>query len=233
MSKQGNPKLFNGAQWRQKKTHTRTLEALRQRDQEFSQAHLYDTVEQHLEYLRRCARELKHTPQMNEVLGGQMIAQRCGGWNRAVAAAGLPIPTRRLADTQTRLYREEYAYQDENFKAISLQEQQKKRAGGEAKAAQEKAKGKAERAAHQERDALWGEAHKDLTYDGLADYLRRCAGELGRAPYSYEVEGGGYIRKYFGTWALALHHAGLEIPTGIQPPTPEQKQALQAKINRC
>lgn len=233
MNKPDKRKVFNGAEWRQKKTAARTIEALRRRDREYSQEHLYDTIEQHLEYLRQCAKEIGHTPQVNEVLGGQMIAQRCGGWTTAIAAAGLPAPKRKIPDSQTRLYRMEYAYQDRNFREISQQEQQQKKAAGEAKIAEGKAKAKAERLARHERDMRWGEEHQDLSYDDLASYLYKCAEEMGRAPYSYEVVGGGYICKYFGTWALALHYAGLDIPTGIQPPTPAQKQELLAKINRC
>ena len=233
MSKQGNPKLFNGAQWRQKKTAARTVEALRQRDREYSQAHLYDTIEQHLEYIRQCAKEIGHTPQVNEVLGGQMIAQRCGGWNIAIESAGLPAPTRKVPDNQTRLYRMEYAYQDKNFKEISKQEQQRKNAAGDAKAAEEKAKEKAERLARHERDMRWGEEHQDLDYDGLASYLYKCATEMGRSPYSNEVVGGGYICMLFGTWALALNYANLPMPSGTKAPTPAERKKLQAKINSC
>lgn len=226
MSKQGKPKIFNGSEWRQKKTISRTVEALRQRDREYSQEHLYDTIEQHLEYIRQCAKEVGHTPQVNEVLGGQMIAQRCGGWNVAIEAAGLPAPTRKVPDNQTRLYRMEYAYQDQHFKEITQKEQQQKKAAGEAK-------GKAERLARHERDMRWGEEHQDLDYDGLASYLHQYATDMGRSPYAYEVIGGGYISKYFGTWALALHYAELPIPTGVKAPTAVQKHALQAKINAC
>ena len=68
-------------------------QALAQQEQEFKQQHEDDTEEQLLSYLRTCAVRLNHTPWPGEIVGGSMIEQRFGSWNRALALAKLPEPT--------------------------------------------------------------------------------------------------------------------------------------------
>ena len=43
-------------------------------------------------YLRSCAMQLHHTPWPGEILGGRLILERTGSWERAVMLAKLPAP---------------------------------------------------------------------------------------------------------------------------------------------
>ena len=67
-------------------------EALELQEQQFQQEHGSDPDEQLLSYLRSCAIKLNHTPCPGEILGGSMIEERFGSWERALALARLPEP---------------------------------------------------------------------------------------------------------------------------------------------
>ena len=43
-------------------------------------------------YLRACAIRLHHTPWPGEIVGGKLILERIGSWERAVMLAKLPAP---------------------------------------------------------------------------------------------------------------------------------------------
>ena len=66
--------------------------ALEAKEEEFRKEHESDTNEQLLSYLRLCAAKLQHSPWPGEILGGTVIAQRFGSWEKALAEAGLPRP---------------------------------------------------------------------------------------------------------------------------------------------
>lgn len=67
-------------------------QALAAREEEFRTEHASDTDEQLLAYLRQCAQTLQHTPWPGEILGGTVIVQRFGSWEKALQAANLPRP---------------------------------------------------------------------------------------------------------------------------------------------
>ena len=91
-------------------------EALEQQELEFRQQHGEDPDEQLLAYLRTCAFRLHHTPWPGEIAGGQLIQERFGSWNRALAQARLPRPgTANLSRSFAR-YRQEEQRQRELYK---------------------------------------------------------------------------------------------------------------------
>ena len=67
-------------------------QALERQEQEFRERHGSDTDAQLLMYLRGCAIRLHHTPWPDEIVGGRMILQRIGSWDRALLLAKLPAP---------------------------------------------------------------------------------------------------------------------------------------------
>ena len=206
-----------------------TNAAMRRKDAEFVAAHRDDTDEQLIAYLQRCAQELGHTPYPREVFGGAMIGERFGGWSRAVDVAGLPYPTHRVSDKGRRIYRKTMKEQSRIFDERQAQKREAIRAVNQEKAVV----AQAEKQARLERDARWGEAHRDMTDDEILEYLRACAEALGHSPYSNEVEGGRYIAERFVSWSIALTEAKLPLPKGVQKPRREQKLAFLARKNGC
>ena len=67
-------------------------QALEQQEQEFREQHKEDTDQELLMYLRACAIRLHHTPWPGEIVGGKLILERIGSWERAVMLAKLPEP---------------------------------------------------------------------------------------------------------------------------------------------
>ena len=67
-------------------------EALEQQELEFREQHQEDTDQELLMYLRVCAIRLHHTPWPGEIVGGKLILERIGSWERAVMLAKLPAP---------------------------------------------------------------------------------------------------------------------------------------------
>lgn len=74
----------------QGKMRKATLEGLR--DKPWAAEHANDSDEQLLDYLRRCAAELGHTPMRREVPGGTYISERFGNWTVALTVAELRLP---------------------------------------------------------------------------------------------------------------------------------------------
>lgn len=68
-------------------------QALKTQEQDFWDAHVADTNEQLLTYLRQCAARLGHTPWPREITGGSFIEQRFGTWKTALLKAKLPRPS--------------------------------------------------------------------------------------------------------------------------------------------
>ena len=67
-------------------------QALGDQEQEFREQHEKNTDGELLLYLRGCAIRLHHTPWPGEILGGKLILERFGSWDRAVMLARLPEP---------------------------------------------------------------------------------------------------------------------------------------------
>jgi len=98
----GRHNIYEGAI---RKMVTQALEA---REEQFRQEHGSDTDAQLLAYLRMCAATLQHTPWPAEILGGKVIAERFGSWEKALSAAKLPNPqTEDKPSTFLRVRREE------------------------------------------------------------------------------------------------------------------------------
>ena len=82
--------------------------ALEAREEEFRKEHSDDSNSHLIAYLRLCAVKLQHTPWPGEILGGTVIAERFGSWEKALCAAGLPMPTgENKPSTFLRVQREE------------------------------------------------------------------------------------------------------------------------------
>ena len=67
-------------------------QALEDQEQEFRKQHEKKTDQELLMYLRSCAIRLHHTPWPGEILGGRLILERMGSWERVVMLARLPAP---------------------------------------------------------------------------------------------------------------------------------------------
>ena len=82
--------------------------ALEAREEEFRREHSGDTDGQLIAYLRLCSAKLQHTPWQGEILGGTVIAERFGSWEKALTAARLPPPAgENKPSTFLRVQREE------------------------------------------------------------------------------------------------------------------------------
>ena len=79
---------------RAKKQQERQVQLQEQelRDQAWGQLHETDTEAQLLDYVRRCAEKLGHTPVSREVEGSTWISRRIGSWSLVLTLAGLPLP---------------------------------------------------------------------------------------------------------------------------------------------
>lgn len=67
-------------------------EAEKQRDIRWGEEHSADTDEELLIYLKKVTNELGYVPCTRDVVGGQYISKRFGGWTIVLALANLPIP---------------------------------------------------------------------------------------------------------------------------------------------
>ena len=66
--------------------------ALDAQEQEFAKNRGGDSDEQLLAYLQFCAELLGHTPWSREIVGGRLLENRFGSWEKALAKAKLPKP---------------------------------------------------------------------------------------------------------------------------------------------
>ena len=125
----------------------RTLVALSKQNVEFVLAHQNDTWQELSKYLARCQAALGRAPARTEVIGGDFIELRFGGWGKALASIGIHgggrLPTPSLENTK--LFRDEYERQRAADKQAKLE---KKKANKEI-ARQEKSARKAAKQAAQ------------------------------------------------------------------------------------
>lgn len=206
-------KRFRGDQWFNKKTEGRTKEALRKRNAEFAREHSGTSDEELLEYVREQAERLGFTPNAGEIIGGEYISSRFGGWNSVVALAGLRAPKGQPPITKRQIYKEEFKRQARLFK--KEREAQKEALRAERRARNDAAI--AELQVRAVRDMAWGEEHREDTDGEILEYVRQCAAENGRTPFEKEVLGGVYIRERFGSWPVVIHLAGLPPRHGMKP----------------
>ena len=98
----GRQNIYEGAI---RKMVTQALEA---KEEAFRKEHGEDTDGQLIAYLRQCAEELQRTPWPGEILGGTVITERFGSWEKALMAANLPSPkTENKPSTFLRILKEE------------------------------------------------------------------------------------------------------------------------------
>ena len=112
-------------------------EALSERQKLFPQEHREDSEEVLLNYVRDFTKELGHTPNSNEIIGGEYLKERFGSWEKLLTKAGLPQPGRaaefkhRLIykqekERQLALWRQEKAIKQEEKKLRQLKKAEKK-----------------------------------------------------------------------------------------------------------
>ena len=91
-------------------------QALEQQEEKFRQEHEADTDEQLIRYLQAAAKELQDTPHQGEILGGTVIAERFGSWEKALAAAKLPRSWRQNKPASFLRVQQEEARQKEIYR---------------------------------------------------------------------------------------------------------------------
>ena len=207
---------FKGDVWFNEKVAARTRQALARLNDEYEASLCDETDESILEYVRECAEKLKCTPHKEEVIGGEYIAQRFGGWGRVIVAAKLPptCTSTPPAPEKCAIYKEEFRRQARLFK--------RERIYGRQKSEEEKRENAAlaEEAfkIRELRDMTWGLEHQDYTDEELLEYVCSIAKEIGRSPRAKDVCGGLYIVKRFGNWGVVLTMAGLKLPRDVKKP---------------
>ena len=216
--------LFNGGQWREAKIAENTRNAIRQKNEAFARQHRSDTNRELIQYLWLSARTLGHSPSATEVIGAELLVERFGSWEKALEAAKLPKVRNPVPLTRSPIYCKELRHQTEIFQQLRDAEKEQRRAANEAV--------RQENAARLERDALWGEEHKELTDEGLLEHVRACAKELGHTPYAREVPGGSYISQRIGSWGMVLYRAGLPALKGAQLREAEKKLLREEERRR-
>ena len=122
----------------------RTLEALSKQNVAFVLEHQNDTLEQLSAYLSACMDTLGHVPAWTEVLGGDLIDLRFGGWAQALHSIGQTgyddaQEPPRVQDTQ--LFRNEYDRQ----RVLDKQKKLEKKALSRERTKQDKAARKAKK----------------------------------------------------------------------------------------
>lgn len=118
---------FDYQSWFERNVVKRTVAALEARDAAFAEQYAEAPLPELAAYIVQQAQALRHTPASTEIDGGEFIAQRFGGWERAVAAAGLPMPKTTPALKNTARYRAEKAVQEPLFYAESEAKKKAKR----------------------------------------------------------------------------------------------------------
>lgn len=93
----------------------RTEEALAEKQAAFAELHRNDTDIELLCYLRKCAREIGHSPNVCEVIGGSYLYQRFGNWDNALRMAGLKKPGKAPDLHRRWIYKQEKQRQLELF----------------------------------------------------------------------------------------------------------------------
>lgn len=204
----------NIREWVNQKATERTFQSLKRKNEAFAIEHAEDSDAQLIAYVKQMAADLGHSPAKEEIIGGEYIAERFGGWAKMIMAAGLPIPPMPPALKRCKVFKDEYKEQmkllQREFK--DNREVRKRKREAEAAAAQ------AEKDARLQRDEVWAQEHQNDTDAQLLEYLRQAAAQMDHVPCTREVLGGTYINNRFGGWTVALALADLPIPKGMKQP---------------
>ena len=113
----GKQKRFDGQKWYERQLRKRTREALAERNREFEEQYRNAPDSQLIEVIRNRAKELGHVPRSVEVIGATLICSRFGSWANALMAAGFSYPKGPKNLTDSQLYKEEFARQQEIYRA--------------------------------------------------------------------------------------------------------------------
>ena len=225
MPNKGKQNYFRGDIWLDKKVDQRVRLALQEQETAFVKAHFHDTERQLLEYVQQCAKELGHTPNAGEIIGGRFIEKRFEKWENVIIASNLPWPRKMPPLAKSMIYKQEFKKQ---MKLFTQERAASKETSSELQQ-QRAAEAKQEQKERLERDLAWGKEHENDSDQQLLAYLRQCAEELGHSPVVKDVLGGNYIAKRFGTWPLALTVAEIPLPKGMIPPKQKQLDAYRNK----
>lgn len=226
--KKADKPVVNFQNWVNQKVADRTVESLQRMNEAFPVDHAEDTNEQLIAYLKQMATEIGYSPYEEEVIGGEYISKRFGGWAKALWAADLPLPRTATKLERRKIYKDEYKVQMKLFKqALSdKREARKQQREAEAVIAQ------AENDARLQRDKAWAEEHQNDTDAQMLEYLRQVAAQMDHVPCTRDVVGGTYINQRFGGWTIALALADLPIPKGMKPPKPKQLHEYRNKLTK-
>ena len=218
--------VVNFQNWVNEKVADRTVESLQRMNEAFPVDHAEDSNEQLIAYLKQMAAEIGYSPCEEEVIGGEYISKRFGGWAKAIWAAGLSLPKGVIKLERRKIYKDEYKVQMKLFKQelSDKRDARKKQREAEAVIAQ------AENNARLERDAAWAQEHQNDTDIQLLDHLRQVAAQMDHVPCTREVLGGTYINQRFGGWTMALALADLPIPKGMKQPKAKLLYAYREKL---
>ena len=208
-----NNSYYRASEKFNQQVEVRTYAALKEKHLQFVREHEGTNESELLEYVKACAKDLGHTPNMTEVIGGNYIAYRFQGWSEVIRRTGLPKPGTAPDSKHRKIYKDEYQRQ------IRLLKQEKNASREKRKEAKEERAeaARAEKEAKRERDMAWGEEHKSDTDEQLLAYVRECAETLGYSPFCREVVGGSYIAERLVCWPLVLELAGLPMAQGMKP----------------
>lgn len=100
-------------------------QSLAQKEQDFRQSWLEQPDEALLAYLRQEARRIGHSPHEREILGGQYLSERFGGWDTALERAGLPQPVTPDRPQQFARIREETLLQQKRYREKKAEKRRK------------------------------------------------------------------------------------------------------------
>jgi len=117
-SKYHNHGRFHGDIWLSTHVHDWTERSVQRIMKNFPVQHRNDTDEELIEYLKRELQKVKVIPHYKEVPGGELIANRFHGWDRALKLAGLrPCHVSSPRDMRAwPIYKKEYFVQQDAFR---------------------------------------------------------------------------------------------------------------------
>lgn len=217
----------NGS-WFSRKVAERTTQEIARQNAEFARIHQDDSDRQLLDYVRNCVQQLGFTPNAREIIGGEYIGNRMGGWKRVLEhLPDLPKPGPVPHREKCLIYRQEYQRQMEAFRA----QRNLARKERDAHKAEKNHRQREEKKLRLEADLEWGEEHAHLTDRQLLEYIVRQARRLGYTPTRKEVEGARYIARHFGSWAVVLELASLPLPPDLKPPKESVVQQWRRRLN--
>lgn len=100
-------------------------ESLNQKEEQFAAEHVDDSDAMLLNYLRKCAVDLGHTPHSKEIVGWRYITERFGTWEHALRKARLPWPHTPGTVSKFQLVIDETQFQQKLYRQKKAEKKQK------------------------------------------------------------------------------------------------------------